>query len=539
MAHLLEKQAAIASEGAGNALGIVRFDDAPVLEAIRMHFSHKNFTKGYPGNWRQMVPALKRDLRSSDAEICNKALFELYDQVSRKIEVHDAELLKLVYRQLYVPDNSSIATIILTQADPAHAGDSIMKLAKSMDAGDFSYKTLLRDFGNTQPNANTIAFLARHLQSAWGNQYSDNGLMSEYAFRGLIGMHEKADSAQRRTIERHLIGSDSVQRMNSFPQMQMMQALANHDPLPEYLPVFEQKLNDSDLRGYALMGYAALKGAAAREAVAAYIKDTTTNLHPALEAIPPAWADDPMAALPQLMKAYARLGDEFPSTQTMEAVWRTGGKPLAEAFAAQFSDAKLRQEILHYFHLLYEPIQADHPLALEAVQIQASGLIASPIPQAVLDSIQVRYRRNGWTDFNFVLLHHLEFLTEAKELLDYHSLTAYNDLVDLHFVHGAHHLLDGLECYSSRARDGKGKKTDLIWLIFRNQAYCLEVPQIRGSVNVDAVRTTLHLVLEDAGIAERFQEVHKSPDGIHHYLFAKPEIADRAAKVLQLDKADW
>ncbi|MFN8397839.1 MAG: hypothetical protein U0176_24690 [Bacteroidia bacterium] len=160
------------------------------------------------------------------------------------------------------------------------------------------------------------------------------------------------------------------------PDYLQISLLVDGDPLPGYMPLLEQSLQDSQVRAQAVLGVAKIKGPAAKQVVLDYLADLIYAPH-SPEAIPYAWADSPFAAL-VLVLGYE--GGTALRRQWLSVVWQLGGRQLADAFLAQLKDSRQRETDREYYHLVYDPISADHPLMQQALALQAAGLIGDSFP---------------------------------------------------------------------------------------------------------------------------------------------------------------
>jgi hypothetical protein len=517
-------------------VGIIEvIDDPQALERIRTQYRPtgselngmdddaltKALLTGKPG----ALDVLKLRLRSTDLDSQDRALRVLicYDG-----DLHlppDEEVRKRANELLFQPYTQIAAIVTLDITDPGNVANTLRNLIQSDQLLEYNQTVAIGELGETEASRATIQLLGELLKGNKVHPEKEFGSLLSLV-GALLDQYASADTAQRSMIVDYLVPPSPARVADTENDGWMLDYFIEA-PIPKLLPFFKSRLSNPDFLVRCLLGIAKLEGKAARPLIQKYVASSLAGI--TIGAIQYAWKGDPQAAFPILKMTYNNIDSDPLGAMLLDDAWEIGGAALTEKLIRSIAE---RAKVQDVYHRLYRPLDAGNPFQSKANELAQLGLLAKSFSSESIEAIRKDYRKAGNPAYEYKLADHVAVIAQF-DLDPGMSPSPYPHLILNTFVPATQGKLDGLECYRTLNESDEEHMTQDVWVIFRGKGYHF-VPAYYGyPYDVDALASVMEKVLQDAGMEERFVRFYNG-DGSAGYLFAKPEVAEKAMEILEL-----
>lgn len=532
---LLEEEERLSDRSHGKSSVVIhRVTDPNELEKVRKLGEGRTFSllDGLLRGDKNSFARLKANLQSPDVDKQNRALWELKPFFWEKPFPADATIQQLVTKLSHDGPNKTEALEALLTVDPPVATRRYFDLLKSGKA-TIEEEDVILELAERLPPSNALtAELMELAGSAADPEIARKSPRRATLVAFALAKHsENAAAAQLKAITAAMLELIQDPSLEEYAVQRLLQSLARN-PRADMEPVFRKWKDREFGPEHALMGWAKLKGKAAQAEVLAAIQDPNYGYR-YVQAIGPAWKGDEAGAIKTYLLAFKKTKDEYDHRLMLHEVYKAGGSKLCKAVIDAMDDTKTKKMLEDGFHLAYDPIDDSHPLGMQARRLKEMGLLRQPLTAADLQKMREDQLEYGSWEFDGQLLDHMSCVTmfdaETGSFPNPYDKLLLGSLVP---ITGG--KLDGLECYMSWDEEQEDDPNEKVWVIFQGRGYQFEPEYFGDWYDLGAVEAVMEMVLEDAGLPERFVSWNTG-DQMAGYVFAEPSRAREIIDLLELE----
>jgi hypothetical protein len=441
-------------------------------------------------------------------------------------------IFDLVLPMLRLPDERGrLALDLIADADPAHATQRLIALAKSDSLALREKVSVMYLFGYTPPQVAAIDYLIAFLKQPI--DLDDPSGIREAAFTSLAIFHETGDASLRDRIDAYLIPLFDA---DDFPEEEVYKAfdVISRNPRPLARPILERFVEQQDFIYPANLALLQLQGAAARPRIQALFDDGFRSFAPlnGLAFVRLAWSGDPDGQLQAMLKISAHTSEASDLATVLDSCWAIGGNALASRYLAALpQDLLWLPDLKEQYRLRYLPIDEQHPLLQMATALQKEGLLKQPLKKDDLEKLRRAFLQYGELDCAQMLMPYTLGFSDFKHT----HFTGFFDRPNFFTLAAELMLTSGfpdLEMYVHNTSLDVEFTEPIFTVMHKGIGYQVGPYLHEERMPESEMIRVLHHLLAAEGRPERF--VRFIQDGSLQYLFTTPEKAAKIIKIMGL-----